>query len=489
MSSNKRISQRIDMKTNKCAKCAQDIKNKEFMKCSICELTLHLECTNVTLKRFYLMSKNTKEIWKCRRCLETVVTAHALPSISKIEDTNRTSDKSLKNGEKRILNKSTENVTMRKKNIDRLSSSSLHSLNSSLDGSTMESLSISTRSMPNTTENVQISDLKDTIDLLRTQLISAHEEITNLNGDITRLTKNQTDLERQIAALKGLLGDGTSSRKTTPKQMKRKSNSLGKKAVEKSSTQFSISVQDKLLLSNQEPCKIKDTTIKNDIANKIINTNVKNNKVCVISSNKRNNILYFAKDALSNRFQVCHYLLPNMGIRELFSSLQTKVKDYTINDYCIILIGEEDFKETKNYSTLVTVIRRILLNIDHTNFIICLPTYKCNMGIMYNWRVEKFNNLLYHDNLNYEYSFLLDSNLDLSFDYDMFYRTTGVVNNYGIRKIFQGIIKTIAHIENYNDYTYSINTHKDVYTYADQATQTDEEPWEYHMVNNSSFRE
>lgn len=111
------------------------------------------------------------------------------------------------------------------------------------------------------------------------------------------------------------------------------------------------------------------------------------------------------------------------------------------------------------------------------------------MGIMYNWRVEKFNNLLYHDNLNYEYSFLLDSNLDLSFDYDMFYRTTGVVNNYGIRKIFQGIIKTIAHIENYNDYTYSINTHKDVYTYADQATQTDEEPWDYHMVNNSSFRE
>lgn len=222
----------------------------------------------------------------------------------------------------------------------------------------MESLSISTRSMPNTTENVQISDLKDTIDLLRTQLISAHEEITNLNGDITRLTKNQTDLERQIAALKGLLGDGTSSRKTTPKQMKRKSNSLGKKAVENSSTQFSISVQDKLLLSNQEPCKIKDTTIKNDIANKIINTNVKNNKVCVISSNKRNNILYFAQDALSNRFQVCHYLLPNMGIRELFSSLQTKVKDYTINDYCIILIGEEDFKETKNYSTLVTVIRR-----------------------------------------------------------------------------------------------------------------------------------
>lgn len=176
------------------------------------------------------------------------------------------------------------------------------------------------------------------------------------------------------------------------------------------------------------------------------------NKLCVISSNKRNKILNIALNTLSDDFQICHYLTPNSGIEELFQNIHLKTATFTKDDYCVILIGEVDFMETRNYSDLVHVINVTLSKLLHTNFIVCLPTFKLkDTGAMYNSRIETFNNLLYLNNLRDEYSFVADSNMQLSFSYEMFHRVTGTINNTGIRRIFQGIKETIHFIQGYNN--------------------------------------
>lgn len=213
----------------KCKKCAFDITNKEYMKCSICDYSYHLDCTNVSLKRFFLMAKNSKNTWQCRGCLDTAsMHDNNLPSTSKIESIINSTKKHEQSQEREqdMPNISINKVTMRKKVKDRLSLSSLHTPDSSLDESTEESLSNSVQSMPNPSENLQISDLKDTIEILTTQLTSAHDEIAKLNIDITNLTKTQLDLERQIDTLKRIVNDRniTTSRQSTPKLKKKKSN-------------------------------------------------------------------------------------------------------------------------------------------------------------------------------------------------------------------------------------------------------------------------
>ncbi|KAF9410398.1 hypothetical protein HW555_010524 [Spodoptera exigua] len=115
-----------------------------------------------------------------------------------------------------------------------------------------------------------------------------------------------------------------------------------------------------------------------------------------------------------NRYNICHYITPNGSTEQLLNGIQTKLRDYTMTDYCIILIGE-DFKTTSNYDNDILLIRKILKQVSHTNIIICFPTYKLtNYNNLYNWRIETFNNLLYLDLIKHEHAFYLDSNYDLT---------------------------------------------------------------------------
>lgn len=90
----------------------------------------------------------------------------------------------------------------------------------------------------------------------------------------------------------------------------------------------------------------------------------------------------------------------------------------------------------------------------HTNIIICAPTYKygshCNM---YNWRVQNFNNLLYLDTLAQEHAYFLDSNKNLTWDYNMFDRRTGTIYNNGMKTIFKDIQEFIDGIILYETQT------------------------------------
>lgn len=56
--------------TNICTNCRKKIQNKEFLKCAVCTNIYHIACTgNVSEKRFYLMDKDKRHLWKCAKCI------------------------------------------------------------------------------------------------------------------------------------------------------------------------------------------------------------------------------------------------------------------------------------------------------------------------------------------------------------------------------------------------------------------------------------
>ncbi|KAI8433239.1 hypothetical protein MSG28_015315 [Choristoneura fumiferana] len=183
------------------------------------------------------MTVKAKDAWKCSRCLGTALTNYMVPLNPEIVTEIQNPKFNTQAQKKCTPNKSIDNVTVRTKRADQLSTSSLQTPYSSLDGSLDSSLDNSVQSMPNVIESSQASDLKDTVEVLKTQLNSAHEEILNLNAEITRLSRNQADLERQIITLKSLLVEETPNRRSTPKH--------SKKASKKSNTATSTPVHEK----------------------------------------------------------------------------------------------------------------------------------------------------------------------------------------------------------------------------------------------------
>lgn len=177
-------------------------------------------------------------------------------------------------------------------------------------------------------------------------------------------------------------------------------------------------------------------------------------KWCVIS-NYTNYMLKLLKNSFPSE-NTCHYLAPGGGTRELFRGIENKLRDFTFNDFCIVYIGDQDFKTSINYDSLVDYIQMQLSEVQHTNIIICLPTFKIGYySNLFIKRVERFNNLLYKINLKYEFSYILDSNLNLTFDNVMFSRS-GNVNRRGFQTIFSDLITLLTSIPNdyiANDFT------------------------------------
>lgn len=52
----------------KCTRCKKIMKTRQFLICGVCENPFHVECTEVSIKRFFLMTKDNKQKWKCNKC-------------------------------------------------------------------------------------------------------------------------------------------------------------------------------------------------------------------------------------------------------------------------------------------------------------------------------------------------------------------------------------------------------------------------------------
>lgn len=189
--------------------------------------------------------------------------------------------------------------------------------------------------------------------------------------------------------------------------------------------------------------KNKNSTPKNKKTTRpSAHDDTKRRQLCVLSNSTQRGILQAIEENFSNDFKYCSYLMPDSKIIHLLTNIKTKLRDFSVNDYCIILLGDSDIKTNSNFINLVKVINESLRQITHTNIIICTPTYVRGSPI-YNYKVEIFNNLIYMDLEYHKYAYFFDSNNDLEFKFDLFSNRSGKLNKAGLNFIFKNIMDRI----------------------------------------------
>lgn len=164
------------------------------------------------------------------------------------------------------------------------------------------------------------------------------------------------------------------------------------------------------------------------------------------NSSRRNNIIVKTMLKCFEDFHNCHHAIPGGGIHQILKSLQVQLQDYTMEDFCVLLIGEQDLRRVEDCDTMALMheISSTLETITNTNVIICTPTYVCGAPI-YNYRVELFNTRLNQHLQMKKCAHFYDSNLNLTFD--MFSSRTGKITNSGIKNIFENIKCIVTDIE------------------------------------------
>lgn len=455
-----------------CDKCNTKILDKEYLACIGCEKKYHLDCCSFSEKLFRIMTKERKSNWQCRLCLA-------------------------KKG------KPTNNVTQRK----RRQAVSPSETCDTIDTSANETMN---RSCPENCTNLQedIEELKTKIMCLETKLESAdieierllaenyklNEIIANRDSKINQLTRICRSTPQRINNVEDTKSSSNripespespesispilpKTNKTTVGVLNARTTGLNIKQV--STTQRQA---ETLSLANTDnPCtpQILPRTEKN----KIIYTP----KICLISTNKYNKTSKIARRTLESNYDICHYLLPYRGIRQLLNDIESKLAGFTHEDYCIVLIGEEDFNSTENYHELVLYIRQKIQNVTHTTVILCSPTFKQGRNNdMFNARIEAFNHLLDKDVIAHEYAYLIDSNLHLNYDLSMFRRISGALNNEGLKQVFEDVKVRITNINNW-----LTNSNSALHTTSIQTSHTHESISNSQIqtgVNNQNFR-
>jgi hypothetical protein len=162
-------------------------------------------------------------------------------------------------------------------------------------------------------------------------------------------------------------------------------------------------------------------------------------KLAIISTNNKHRICRLInKDNVLQTFACCHYITPGGGIKELFNQIERKLDNFSLDDYCVVLIGENDFESDVEQRELVKYINETLEAITTTNIIVACPTYKLGKPI-YNSKVEDFNSMLLSDANFHKNHFSYDTNLNLEFD---MFLPTGEISKRGTENI-------ISHISNF----------------------------------------
>lgn len=309
-------------------------------------------------------------------------------------------------------------------------------------------------SLHNSSSGDTINNLNEQIKMLQMQLMSAHQEIENLNCENIRLKSDlQLSLksaeryknicltpDRKINTPSSIRKKQFREQKTPVTQYKnynkakKSSQMLDKETQTIHGTTDSQAQSQYDVQSSSQKCRIAN---KNVTGTKL--TSKPKNKLCVISSGCTKGTLHLIREIFSDHFDYCHYLLPNTATKDWISNIEHKLQNFTLSDYCLIFISENDIKN-KEYINLLDNLNNSLKSATHTNNIICTPTY-IKGALIHNYKVELFNNLLCLDVKNREYAYVFDSNAYLA--HEMFSYKTGIINKNGWRKIYEKIMSNI----------------------------------------------
>lgn len=430
-----------------CGKCSKIILDKQLLKCKQCGLHYHLGCTSVSERRFYgTLTGEHRENWKCQSC---IVLLQNNQSAQQSNDLTPSRDYVTQRS-KTIINISTENSFQ---SLSVESDDEEDEWEDSVPGNNAE-LNRSCPELQNLKNYAEIEQMKKQIEDLKLKLQIAENEIDNLITENYALKNQHLKKDTKIEQLKNFC---RSSPTNTPSK---KRKTLNKTKLEALKKVLDIDLNFENIgtenTAEHETKNIEPTREDRNQQREKIDIETNKIRLCVLNSNSKNKILKTTEKHFPNA-TTCHYLTPGGGVHQILSGIESKLQDFTLNDYCVIFIGENDFQKTNNYLTTIEYIREKIMCVQHTNVIICLPTYKLGRSVnLFNKRVEVFNNLMYLDNLSHKYAFILDSNKRLEYTSRMFDLRTGFVNNIALRIIFDEIIGLIN--DNYNYYIDTLNT-------------------------------
>lgn len=371
-----------------------------------------------------------------------------------------------------------KNVTLRlRKNK---SMNMLHNIDNSMNSSLSED--ILCRSLDLSTNNIQNScmeEMKNEIQLLKISLESTQNELENVIIENSDLKNQIIHLTQEIKTLKQIC---TSPRSSLRKN-KHSSNITGARrrlvnsfsdspdifTLQKSDSQKSKDIQPVTQtltphekLGNTEKSKHKKPSGKKSAItenetqlgnNSLIKDTRRKRKLCIVSNCNYHRPVEIIEDVFAQQFEYCHYVSPNSRMKEILTNITNKIQDFNMDDYCIIMIGDQDFKGNEDSIELVKQIRETLKHITFTNIIICTPVYVTG-ALIHNYKVEMFNNLLHMDIEYYNYAYFFDTNRNLTLE--MFSYKTGKLNRLGIKCIFESIFNRMSvDIQDYPiDYEY-----------------------------------
>lgn len=458
-----------------CDKCRSKIPNKDYLACAGCKKKFHLDCISVSEKRFLLMTKEHKANWECRKCIV----------------------KKSKNREP-----ASSNVTLRKQNQKEKPKQNSSPDTSAEMGNTIHCSNFSANETANRScpENLTVALEEEEKEELKRKISHLESRLESADSEIERLVAETFSLKELLSKRDAKINQLLHICRSTPQRNNYKdtkgvteSTSTTKIPAKNSPTNSSTPIQTKeqqpetLLHKTSNSGQSPPTTVSEKTpkepstpkqaapttgATELIAKENKN-KMCILSTNRFNETLKIAQHNFEDSYNLCHYLLPNRGLQKLLQGIESKVADFNENDFVIILIGEEDFNHTENYHDLILHVRECLQKINHTNILLCVPTFKQGRRTtdIFNSRVEIFNKILCMDVIRHKYAFLIDSNLNLSYDNTMFYTRNGKINNYGIKQVFQDIKENISLINSWYSDDDNASTYQDNHTYNNNESQ------------------
>lgn len=480
--------------------CSKEIYPSELIKCIICNDPFHIQCQNITTA-YYLANKVVmKKTWKCMACAnitkrqKSIALKNKLSSQSPCASNTKAAEivnKCEKSKTPPTLTKQLESPVDPGRSGEK--NTSVSNSPEGLEGPTEQSISNiihdpsdedtpdESFTSPRLSRSVNeingdnrliIEDLQAEIEDLTSKLLSTQQELDNQlleNGRQNELIKKLT---REVSLLTSICqAPVTKNMNSSKKPLKRHSihqtihfSSTPNKTImdlNKHSYESDLNIKilklekdlekaNSLINQLEEQIRLlkdeakKRTNPSNTDKESIINERIIKRKLHLVSTDRSKQVLGLMAETFASKWNYCHYSLPNRSTNNVMDMIPNIIKDLSSSDYCVILIGEEDFHVTRDYLQLVYNIRNTLKKCKNTNLIICLPTYICGRPL-YNSRVEMFNKLLMLDIESQEYAFWIDPNAELTFD--MFSISSGKTNHKGMIEVFKAIELFIGEID------------------------------------------
>lgn len=390
-----------------CKGCNHAIQERQHLKCNNCKNDFHLDCGNVTMKRFCLMTPENKNNWKCSDCyLVHTKVDHKVTTPSNFVTNQRPKYK---------INVSVEN--------------SFQSLSGDEDSSLSSDENPNTICTEKKTENGKedLQSLKSHIAMLADKLKLAEKEIENLRSVNILQRKKIAEYEKGI---------NTHTDTCKPDSRKRKKRiSLNKTKIDFTRDESSSDMEqgdtmtDTPLSNKRKQCEKNQNNTQRPPKPEHIPRDI--HRIHIYADDQGHGLCRQLTNLLGDAYKVCSDIKPGASTDNILSNIISECIDYGKSDYIVILTGENDRSILKLNSYLYYKLSQL----TNTNIILCEP---------------RRNKIVTSEKLSETYKLISEELPHVKY-IDLRYSYLGIpLNNF--KHVCQNVLQEILRIE-YNDRT------------------------------------